>query len=128
MMADGGVILSKSIPFVEQTITGSAGMDYSKIYEFVPHIKFDVESLTVSPDSKVEIPFTVYDNVGEICNVPVNVYATSNGGYIPLTSFEVTTHGTLRFFSTGLEAGDNVTIKLGYRWYVNDAQLQVRVI
>ena len=128
MMGDGGIILSDSIDFKEQTITGSAGLDYSKIYEFVPCIKFDVTDVTVSPDDKIEIPFTILDNVGELCNVPVNVYATSNGGYIPKTSFEVTTHGTLRFHALGLEVGEVVTLKLGYRWYVNDAQIQVRVI
>ena len=126
----GGVILSDSISWEEQVIDGSSGYDYEKLYDYVPHIEFSENVLNeINPDETIELDFKIIDNSGEILtNHDVDVYCSSTGGYLPITKLRVQNGtGKIRFTSLGLQSGETIKLKLGFKWYINDTVIEIKV-
>lgn len=130
-MGEGGVVLSDTLAFEEKTISGSSGFDYASLYDYVPRIVWDEDSPSeVEAEGTANLAFTVLDNSGQVLeDHAVNVYLSSDGGYLPRTKIPVTNgRGTARIHAMGLGKGERVCLKIGFRWFVNDTVKELEVI
>jgi hypothetical protein len=78
--------------------------------DLIPEIT--VTSSTVSGDV-VTVNFTTESNINEI-------YLVQDYGYLPKTRVPVTNgSGTFKVVTTGMDPGDEVIVKMGYKFFVN---------
>jgi hypothetical protein len=87
-------------------------------------------SLDLAAEGDVAIPLRLTNPAGEIlAQADADLYLESTGGYLPRTRIRVTDGlGVARLRALGLEAGDSVKVKIGFRFFSGAAETIVRVI
>lgn len=70
----------------------------------------------------------VIGNDGLPYDKQVSVYLDSNSGYIPIRKLDVLGETTFKFHALGLESGNSVRLKAGFRWYNNLTYKDIQVI
>lgn len=94
-----------------------------------PVVKFDASSTTVAPNGEVHVTFHLERPDGSrITDVEAEIYLDTTGGY--LTKKRVRTaagKGSVTFRPNGLQAGDVVKIKCGFKHFSGTDDLMVTV-
>lgn len=76
-----------------------------------------------------ELTLGVYSSEGVLQDdVTAMVYLEAVSGYLPKTRLSVTGQTTFRVMALGLDAGDNIRIKAGFRHFPGAAELTVAVV
>lgn len=87
------------------------------------------ESCECPTGGVVEIPIYINNPDGMPYMDPVEVYIKSQAGYLPFTKITIDkAAGTARFMALGLVPGERATVKFGYKYYENDASINVMVV
>lgn len=103
-------------------------VSYQNMESMLYPIELSANNGTISAGGQEDITITVRDHEGNLWDYPMEVYLSSNVGYLPYRKIKVTGTTTIPVCALGLKAGDVMRIKAGYRWYVNFTHLDLEVI
>lgn len=93
-----------------------------------PVLKLDGPA-EVKAGESAEITLGVYSPEGELqSDVTATVYLETLAGYLPKTRISVTGETVFRVAALGLEAGDSIRIKAGFRHFLGATEITVAVI
>jgi hypothetical protein len=114
-------------------VAGGEAVLGSDFYDFTATIYPRVvapEIVEVAAEGDVAIPLRLTNPAGEIlAQADADLYLECTGGYLPKTRIRVTDGlGVAKLRALGLEAGDSVKVKIGFRFFSGAAETIVRVI
>jgi hypothetical protein len=99
----------------------------SVIYQFLPTLEI-VGSDTIASGGMEEYTVNVTLN-GQSFEQPIDVYLETVNGYLPKTVLRVLGgQHTFKVHAFGLDPGDNLKVKAGFRYYVGKANKMIGVV
>ncbi|MEG9883712.1 MAG: hypothetical protein V6Z86_03665 [Hyphomicrobiales bacterium] len=94
----------------------------------LPSLRLDAPSV-LEPDANATVDVRVVNNRGRlVSDVAPEVYLEATGGYLPHQRVRADAGtASFRFMALGLEAGDTVRLKAGFRHFSGVAEAEIRV-
>lgn len=96
----------------------------------LPVVMFDQAQANVNLDGYVDLPFKIVDAAGQpwAGSGEADVYVTTTGGALASSKIRtVNKAGAVRLFAHNVLQGEQITVKAGFKYYVNTGSIQCSV-
>lgn len=119
------VICDKRLPLITENETVAYNPD-EHMHKTFPVIQIEGAG-EVAHDGFVALTISAKTTEGGVYPHPLEVYLEVTAGYLPKQRIEVNGSATCKVYALGLDAGDSIKLKAGFRFYSGKAEALIKV-